>query len=399
MCDMRHAMLRSDNTADSQPTLLGDMTDPSHRRKFPLREFDIMAGDQISFQLRYAPYLQEDRPEPNHETRFHSAQQQYHQQYDLPSFEATTTFTLQDCPWSYNAFGVSTQDVDTSIQRSQLDPLLDLGQPPPQDAVNKWDVQSLVKPAGEAWKPPLLPRSTNVTHGFHNYGYARSSGVMTEPLPDEEIRSLVESDLGSKFDSGSYSKAPFRNSSMYRQDINQDDQSEVSTVSGHHPATNVARPPAGRILSDSQVASHHTIASLGKRRRPSQPLPPCSVCNKFFPKNLSDQKYVYSTFLCNRIPTLTDRRKHERKHTKPFKCRYPECMAKGVGFSTDNDLDRHYKSAKHLQAPRKGSLKGFVCIACRDGKSKWWPRQDNFKAHCNRKHKDWNIEDLVKRYV
>ena len=98
------------------------------------------------------------------------------------------------------------------------------------------------------------------------------------------------------------------------------------------------------------------------------------------------------------VPTLTDKRKHTRKHTKPFKCRFPECIAKDIGFSTDNDRDRHYKSAKHREAPTKGSLKGFICIACIDGKAKWWPRQDNFKAHCNRKHKGWNVEDLMKRY-
>jgi hypothetical protein len=74
-------------------------------------------------------------------------------------------------------------------------------------------------------------------------------------------------------------------------------------------------------------------------------------------------------------------------------------MVKEVGFSTANDLDRHYKSAKHREAPTKGSLKGFICLACIDGKAKWWPRQDNFKAHCNRKHKDWNIEELMKRLV
>lgn len=293
MCNMRHAMRRSNNTADSQPTLLGEMTDPGRRRKSP-REFDIMAGDHVSLELRFSQYSQDDKPEQHHETRFHAAQQQYHQQWDLPSFEATTTFPLQDWPWSYNVSGVSTQDVDTSIQRPQLDPLLDLGRPQ-QDAVNKLDVQSLVKPAGEAWIPPLLPRSTNITHGYHNHAYARNSGVMSEPLPDEEICSLVESDLVSKLDSGFYSQAPGRNSSLYRQDINRDDVSEVSAMSGHHSITNIARPPAGRILSDSQVAGYRSTAHHGRRRRSSHPLPPCSICKTFVPKNASDQKYVSSS--------------------------------------------------------------------------------------------------------
>jgi hypothetical protein len=288
---MRYAILKSDNTADSQPTLL---TDSSHRRKSST-EFDIMASDHVSVQLRFSSYTQDERPEQYHETRLHSAQQQYHQQWEIPSFEATTTFPLQDWSWPYNVSGVLTQDVDTSIQRSQLEPLLDLGQLPPQDAVNKLDVQSLVKPAEEAWRPPLMARSSNVPHGYCNNAYARSPGVMSEPVK-EEICSIVESDLGSKFDSGFYSQALYRSPS-FRKDVNRDDQSEVSTISGFHSTADVARPRTGRrILSDSQVADHHSIVHHGKRRRPSQqPLPPCSLCNKFYPKNLSDQKCVSSS--------------------------------------------------------------------------------------------------------
>lgn len=286
---MRYAVLRFDNTPDSQPTLLGKLTDSSHRRKSS-SEFNIMASDQVSFQLRYSSYAQDDRPEQHHETRLLSAQQQYHQQWEVPSFEATNAFSLQDWPWSYNVSGVLTQDADTSIQRSQPDPLLDLGQPPPQDAVNKLDVRSLVKPAEEGWRPPLMARSTNLAHGYYNNAYARSTGVMSEPLK-EEVCSIVESDLGSKFDSGFYSQAPCRNA-LYRKDMIRDDLSEVSTISGFHSTVDVARPATGRrILSDSQVAGHHSVANHGKKRRSSQqPLPPCSVCNNFHPKNLSDQK-------------------------------------------------------------------------------------------------------------
>lgn len=109
-------------------------------------------------------------------------------------------------------------------------------------------------------------------------------GVMSEPLKDEEICSLVESDLGSKFDSGFYSQAPFRKGSSFRQDMNRDDQSEVSAISGYHQTIDVARPSAGRIMSDSQVVGHHSIAHHGRRRRSSQPLPPCSVCKHSYPR-------------------------------------------------------------------------------------------------------------------
>jgi hypothetical protein len=249
-----------------------------------------MASDHISFQLRVSSYPQNDGPEQHHETSLQSAQQQYNQQWDPPSFESPTTLPFQHWPWSCSVSGVFAQDVNTSIQRAESDPLLGLGQPLPQDAVNKWDVQSLVKPAEqEAWRPPLMGRSTNFFYGSHNYANARSTGVMSEPLKEEETCSIVESDLGSKLDSGFFSQVPFPKHSSFRQDISRDDQSEVSAISGAHRTMDVARPPAGRILSDSQVLGHHGVARHGKRRRSSQPLPPCSVCKEFWPKNPSDQ--------------------------------------------------------------------------------------------------------------
>lgn len=287
-------MLRSDNSADSQPTVFGELTDSNRRRKSS-RQFDIMASDHVSVQLRFSSYSQDDRPEKHHETRLHSAPQQYHQQWDLPQFEAPTTFPLQDWAWSYNVSGISTQDVNTSIQRAEFDPLLDLGQPPPQDTVNKLDVESLVKSAGEAWRPPMMARSTNLPLGYYNNAYARSAGVMSEPL-EEEICSIAESDRGSRFDSGCYSQVPFPKTSSFRQDINRDDQSEISAMSRAHSTVGAVRPRAGRILSEGQAVGHHGIANHGKRRRSSQPLPACVVC-KFVPKNRSDQTYA-SSFLC-----------------------------------------------------------------------------------------------------
>ena len=118
-----------------------------------------------------------------------------------------------------------------------------------------------------------------------------------------------------------------------------------------------------------------------------------------FGPRIAQTKCKFLNLLAVKMTVLTTCRKHERKHTKPFKCRHAECMEKGVGFSTENDRDRHYKSGRHQEAPTKGALKGFICIACTDGKVKWWPRQDNFKAHCTRRHSEWNTKDLMKQYV
>ena len=110
-------------------------------------------------------------------------------------------------------------------------------------------------------------------------------------------------------------------------------------------------------------------------------------------------KCKFLTLALREYLALTTCSKHERKHTKPFKCRHAECMAKDVGFSTENDRDRHYKSGRHHEAPTKGALKGFICVACTDGKVKWWPRQDNFKAHCTRRHTEWHTKELMKQFV
>jgi hypothetical protein len=243
-------------------------------------------SNHISFQIPRSPSSQRDRPEQHYGTTLQPVQQQYHQTLDLPYFDATTSFSSQDWTWPYNVPGIETQDVDTSIQRSRVvsEPALDLRQTPPPDVVDRQDVQSLLKPADEA---PFLPRSTNISYVHYNNAYARSTGVMTEPLLEEETYSILGSDLGSRFDSGLYSSALCL-PSTFRQDFSRDDRSEISAISGAHSNGAVARPRAGRIISDSQV-----VLRNDKRRRSSQPLPVCSVCKKFWPKNRSDQTFVF----------------------------------------------------------------------------------------------------------
>ncbi len=52
--------------------------------------------------------------------------------------------------------------------------------------------------------------------------------------------------------------------------------------------------------------------------------------------------------VCNKpLKTISELKKHEIRHSKPFECNVPACM-RTEGFSTSNDLSRHMKS-KHLQ--------------------------------------------------
>ena len=87
----------------------------------------------------------------------------------------------------------------------------------------------------------------------------------------------------------------------------------------------------------------------------------------------------------------SEHKKHLSRHSKPHKCGH--C---NHSFSTHNDVERHMKSV-HKIAPRNGTDRSFRCVAPNCTKSeKIWPRLDNFRQHCHRIHKDYDIDELVR---
>lgn len=71
----------------------------------------------------------------------------------------------------------------------------------------------------------------------------------------------------------------------------------------------------------------------------------------------------------------------------------------GKAFGTRNDLDRH-KLAVHKVVPPGVSIKVFVCqgATCQQqGKTKVWPRKDNFKNHCKVAHQEVDLDTLIAR--
>lgn len=72
-------------------------------------------------------------------------------------------------------------------------------------AVRKLDVQSLLKPAEEGWRPPLFSHTSNPVFSYQHNGYARSAGVMTKPFWSDETSSVIGSDLSAELDSGFFS--------------------------------------------------------------------------------------------------------------------------------------------------------------------------------------------------
>ncbi|EIT73808.1 hypothetical protein AO1008_11920 [Aspergillus oryzae 100-8] len=92
----------------------------------------------------------------------------------------------------------------------------------------------------------------------------------------------------------------------------------------------------------------------------------------------------------------SDKRKHEARHRKLFKCDEPGCTRK-EGFGTINDLARH-KKCVHKQEPERGPKVLYMCFGrnCpRRGKE--WPRLDNFRQHLSRMHNDEDTSELLKR--
>src|ERR1700759_3723681 len=86
-----------------------------------------------------------------------------------------------------------------------------------------------------------------------------------------------------------------------------------------------------------------------------------------------------------------------RMHDKPFHCKFPGCTYSN-GFTTKNDLQRHFKS-KHTNGVDPKS-KSWVCQGkgCKNP-SKIWPRYDNFKQHVTKMHPDEDVTELVNKYA
>lgn len=92
----------------------------------------------------------------------------------------------------------------------------------------------------------------------------------------------------------------------------------------------------------------------------------------------------------------SDKRKHEARHRKLFKCDEPNCPRK-EGFGTINDLARH-KKCVHNKEPERGPKMMYLCFGKNCPRpNKHWPRLDNFKQHLSRMHHEEDADSLLKR--
>ncbi|KAL4944357.1 hypothetical protein BDV06DRAFT_187672 [Aspergillus oleicola] len=120
------------------------------------------------------------------------------------------------------------------------------------------------------------------------------------------------------------------------------------------------------------------------------------------PESPSPSLLCHDTIKCNYpgCPWIgkcpSDKRKHEARHKKLFKCDEPNCTRK-EGFGTINDLARH-KKCVHKKEPERGPKVLYMCFGQNCPRSnKKWPRLDNFRQHLARMHSNEDLDELLRR--
>ena len=85
------------------------------------------------------------------------------------------------------------------------------------------------------------------------------------------------------------------------------------------------------------------------------------------------------------------------RHDKPYRCTTVGCTRAEEGFATKNDLGRHCKTVHKVVADNCNE-RSFICQGSNcNHRNKVWPRYDNFKAHCSRRHKSEMLDELIGR--
>ncbi|KAH8596292.1 hypothetical protein B0O99DRAFT_651526 [Bisporella sp. PMI_857] len=163
------------------------------------------------------------------------------------------------------------------------------------------------------------------------------------------------------------------NASIYSADVAERDQDSHS-LAGQAPEFH-AYPAMSQVMSMRETPRSETWNMFSNSVPNSTSSLVCPTCHK-------------------NVKTRSELKKHDLRHTKPFRCDHQGCT-RTEGFSTTNDLDRHVKS-KHPSAVQGSELsKRFRCryLGCKS-KDKSWPRLDNFKSHLKRVHHLEKEEDF-----
>lgn len=262
------------------------------------------------------------------------------------------------------------------------------------DPQDPWNPQRI---GGEMVQPPAAPRYTSFDDRFarpqsnwHGYPRARSDvgSSTTRTYP-------IDSGFGG---SGSFGPRSVRSAGYGPQ--SQSGQSLSGDMNDlHFPSEEIyIDNSSGQSTSPNALYAYDPPNESSNQVQPNLDLtcqfPNCGIGFK----NQSEHKYGLKVLGMRYANQWYISRKHQLRHSKPFKCEVPGC-SKTDGFSTNNDLERHRKSV-HGIAPKNGTDRSFRCAArgC-PKREKIWPRLDNFRQHCLRIHQDEDCDELVRKSV
>jgi hypothetical protein len=129
-----------------------------------------------------------------------------------------------------------------------------------------------------------------------------------------------------------------------------------------HSALDEASPSSKRHLTDDDMDDDDVFRSMARRRKSEKPgdvMHPCRVCDKEFKRPC-------------------DLTKHEKTHSRPWKCHEPKCKYHEYGWPTEKERDRHVND-KHNTAPQMYQCRFKPCTYS----SK---RESNCKQHMEKAH-------------
>merc|ERR1711981_63881 len=130
-----------------------------------------------------------------------------------------------------------------------------------------------------------------------------------------------------------------------------------------HSLINEASPSSKRhLIDDEDMDDDDVYRSMARRRKSEKPgdvMHPCRVCDKEFKRPC-------------------DLTKHEKTHSRPWKCPDPKCKYHEHGWPTEKERDRHVND-KHNSAPQMYQCRFKPCTYS----SK---RESNCKQHMEKAH-------------
>ncbi|CAG8949971.1 hypothetical protein HYFRA_00004303 [Hymenoscyphus fraxineus] len=277
--------------------------------------------------------------------------------------------------FSHPSFGDASYGA-SNIGRMQQIPSDTQSRGPAQDPLVQWYTGN-----DGPWVPKVIP-DVAIEERLH----PRQSGNRSHVSYGTQYRQPNPSDAGSvqfgvsNSDSGYGTRRSIGNGSVFSADIQDRDQ-DCQSLAGHvenfqpfHAFPEILPPRDHTRVNDWTPTPKSTGSNT--------PSLICQSCMK-------------------PVKTQSELKKHELRHTKPFKCQVPGCP-RPTGFSTTNDLERHTKSKHPTAITDPASTKMYRCNVpgCKS-REKSWPRLDNFRSHLKRVHQnqlrtDRDFEEMIR---